>query len=552
MQTNKFNNKLIENLQQDINLLILAAGSIKNKIHFLNYTFNSPALVPINTGTATSNIIEFYQEAIPRCIINIVINETDVDEVKKELQYYLKNINLIAVPVTKGINETIKVALDSFDTDQEIIINPVTSIPTEVPKKDEVFLSLATFQNADFSLVSLKDTQLKFYNKGKLPLEKSHAFTGIFRTDLNIIKKALIYCNRWTDLLVLVQIIHKFHGLKFKKVNWIDCGHEINFFEAKAKLITSRSFNSIQIFTEKGILEKRSKNINQFKEEIAYFALLPHEIQVFFPRVIESSLTDKQASAKFEYYGYPTMAEYMLYWDLSNGMWEKAFKSLAYPLQQFRKHTFSIGKNAFENFYVTKLQNRLEEFKKQLSAKDKFILEDDYLHINGKHFKNYSLLEKKITNKLHSLFDENDFCIMHGDYCFNNILYDYKSGIIKLIDAKGAFGENCKGIYGDIKYDLAKLTHSVNGQYDYFIAKLFSFHIDDKDITYNVNKRTNFDLLAHLNRQLVEDAGYDFNDILFLASLLFLSMPPLHSEDPNRQKAFYVHGLIMLNQSIGE
>lgn len=537
---------------RDIAIYIFAAGNIKNKIHFLNYAFNSPALVPINTSTASANIIEYYKEMIPNCKIHLVINDTDLNEVKNELEYYLEDIDLITVPLTNGINETIKVVLNLLNIDCDIIINPVTSIPTETPKQDEVFLSRATFQNADFSLVSLENKQLKFFTKGKLPLEKAHAFTGVFRTSLNVIKKSLFSCNNDTDLLMLIQIISSFHSLTFKKVNWIDCGHENNFYEAKAKLITSRSFNAIKIFQEKGLLEKRSKNVTKFKDEIDYLTLLPREIQVFFPRVISNSVLDELASAKLEYYGYPTMAEYMLYWDISNGMWEKAFKSLIYPLQEFKKHPFSIGNNAYNDFYISKLQNRLKDFKAQLNEKDVFLLEDDYLYVNGKKLKNYSLLEEQIIKKTHSLYNENDFCIMHGDYCFNNILYDYKSGIIKLIDARGAFGKGCKGIYGDFKYDLAKLTHSVTGQYDYFIAKLFTFNIQDKAVFYSVNQRANYKLLVHLNKKLVEDFGYSFDDILFLASLLFLSMPPLHNEDPSRQKALYVHGLVIINQLIGE
>jgi len=60
---------------------------------------------------------------------------------------------------------------------------------------------------------------------------------------------------------------------------------------------------------------------------------------------------------------------------------------------------------------------------------------------------------------------------MHGDLCFCNILYDINSQAIKLLDPKGSFGKI--GIYGDIKYDIAKLKHYVHGKYDFIINDLF-------------------------------------------------------------------------------
>lgn len=542
---------MIDNVDKKNSILILAAGSLKNKIHFLDYAFSSPALVPVNTRTAASNIIEFYQEKLPKSKIYLVINEHDEDEVRTHLKYYLQNVSLVKIGKSSGINETIAIVLNENNVSEDLIINPVTTIPTRIPEHNEVFLSIATYENADFSLVTPRSDTIEFFVKGTLPLEKSHAFTGLFRTSKAWMVDALSRSTTMTDLLEVVKVIEGKHGLKYQTVDWIDCGHEINFYESKAKLIASRSFNAIQIHSDKGILEKHSQNNKKFKEEVEFMQLLPHEIQVFFPRIIGSSFFEEHASAKIEYYGYPTMAEYMLYWNLSNGMWEKAFKALTQPLKQFKRHSFSIGMSAYKRFYEGKLLDRLDKFMHQLTDDRRYILKDDELTINNVCYKNFPLLKETISKRLEDLYDENDFCIMHGDYCFNNILYDHKSGIIRLIDARGSFGSECVGIYGDSKYDLAKLTHSIIGRYDYFIAKLFTLNIeDDNTINFSVHKRESHELLEHLNRKLIEELGYSVNDILFLTALLFLSMPPLHNEDPDRQVAFYVHGIVLLNQSL--
>ena len=60
--------------------------------------------------------------------------------------------------------------------------------------------------------------------------------------------------------------------------------------------------------------------------------------------------------------------------------------------------------------------------------------------------------------------------ILHGDFCFSNILYDSRSQKIKVIDPRGINYNKEMTIYGDQKYDFAKLTHSLIGLYDFIMA----------------------------------------------------------------------------------
>ena len=81
-----------------------------------------------------------------------------------------------------------------------------------------------------------------------------------------------------------------------------------------------------------------------------------------------------------------------------------------------------------------------------------------------------------ILNKS-KIYNNPEFSIIHGDFCFSNILFDRKNTSIRLIDPRGSFGEF--DIYGDPNYDLCKLSHSIEGDYDFFINGLFDFHIND-------------------------------------------------------------------------
>ena len=52
------------------------------------------------------------------------------------------------------------------------------------------------------------------------------------------------------------------------------------------------------------------------------------------------------------------------------------------------------------------------------------------------------------------------------------------SETLKILDPRGNFGID--GVYGDIRYDIAKLMHSIIGRYDFIINDLFAI-IQEKD-----------------------------------------------------------------------
>ena len=137
---------------------------------------------------------------------------------------------------------------------------------------------------------------------------------------------------------------------------------------------------------------------------------------------------------------------------------------------------------------------------------------------------------------------------MHGDLCFNNILFEPFSSTIRLIDARGSFGNQSATIYGDQKYDYAKLSHSAVHFYDYILAGRYQFEIKQENINYSFHTNENYEVIANRCNNQIKKDGYSVNDINFIVGILFLSMTPLHSEDSLRQKLMFIHGLYILNK----
>lgn len=67
--------------------------------------------------------------------------------------------------------------------------------------------------------------------------------------------------------------------------------------------------------------------------------------------------------------------------------------------------------------------------------------------------------------------------IGHGDPCFANTLYNKMTRTILYIDPKGADTE--EKMWTDPYYDIAKLSHSVYGLYDYFNAGMFNIQLSE-------------------------------------------------------------------------
>jgi hypothetical protein len=528
---------------------ILAAGSISHKFTSLRPQFSSAGLFPVNSKCLLSHVLDFYckQEEIT---VFVVANSADERLLKTELAHYA--FTFIQVDNTKNILETLDIFLKKAQgLSEDITISVVTTIPTEMPPPDSMLLSnrqeLCHFYSA---VADSENGDAKFFHRGSGSGYFGFPFTGVLRTRLDFLLSALARCTS-DDLLEVAENIYRDGNLSFKLTEWIDCGHEVNYAEARAKLLSSRSFNSLSVEMISGILEKKSANIEKFTHETKYVESLPPELKVFFPRVIETLKIDQQqASVKMDYFSYPNISELQLYRNIEEVQWHRIFDAFDFVLRKFLSHPGIFNLTDYTDFYIGKTLNRESENEKWINNNQLQYFLKDGISINNIICKSFKTLLPRIEEKIRGLFNKNDFCVMHGDFCFNNILYDSYSGTIRLIDPRGSFGDGLPGIYGDIKYDLAKLLHSSVYGYDYIVNDLFQYEENNNNISYSFNLRQTHNLLSELSFNLIRKLGLDPDNIKILVGLLFVSMCPLHRDSLHRQKLMYAHGLYLLNKTL--
>lgn len=128
--------------------------------------------------------------------------------------------------------------------------------------------------------------------------------------------------------------------------------------------------------------------------------------------------------------------------------------------------------------------------------------------------------------------------VMHGDFCLSNILYNSRARRICVIDPRGYILGSGSSIFGDIRYDLAKLWHSLGGLYDLIIAGHYQFEGKtpyDFNLSFPSGPHHNWVQEDFLQRLPAETNKLEIQS---LTVLLFVSMLPLHADRPDRQKAF--------------
>lgn len=314
-------------------------------------------------------------------------------------------------------------------------------------------------------------------------------------------------------------------------------------------LVKPRCFNTIDIDKQRGLLTKYSENTDKFLDEISWYVNMPESLQYMLPRIFSYSLNTIKPYVKMELYGYKTLHDVMLNQNLNITDWSNIFKQLHFLINEMSNFSYYDKekiKHSLYDMYITKTIQRLESLRNDENFK-KFFHND--LSLNNQCLYNIntiiSLLKTKVKDILVDSFND-FFYIIHGDLCFPNILIETKFNFLKIIDPRGSFGDF--KLFGDRRYELAKILHSIDGSYDYIIEDLFDIEVNGTSIKYELFNNSKF--LKKLFKKEFELSNKEYNDIKLIESLLFLSMIPLHNDNVDRQLAMFATGSLLFFEAI--
>ena len=357
---------------------------------------------------------------------------------------------------------------------------------------------------------------------------------------------ASIAAGRKTEMADILRGILSRQSIRaIRSGDWLDCGNPDRRADSHRTLLQMRAFNELTINSTFGTITKRSRYVEKFLDEINYLRLLPSELSILFPRVVNFSTDWDDPWLTMEYYGYPTLAEVFVFENLDPGIWEHVFVHLRdIVLTGFMRERCPLAEHVVTEMYLGKTRRRLQHItaSTELLA---LVEHEGSLTINSQRIENLPLLWDRLTDEVARMAENVQGAVVHGDLCLSNILYDLRSRICKLLDPRGSFG--APGIYGDPRYDVAKLFHSVYGLYDFIVNDLFHVTVHGTEIVLDIRCRQQH----HEIRQRFERvffSEFDRREILLITGLLFVSMTALHYEAPKRQIAMYARGLQLLNE----
>ena len=312
--------------------------------------------------------------------------------------------------------------------------------------------------------------------------------------------------------------------------NWVDYGHSDKYFEQKRR-VSARSFNEVRIQPEQNLVIKRSTHTSKFIDEINWFLQLPEALKAVTPNIHYYSLDPAQPYVKMDFYDMLTLHEVFIHGNHALDRWVGILNRLKEVNALFQQHTQTLenARALRHQMYVTKTVQRLEAF--QASGR---IDATQPLVVNGqthRSLEEYIQLIEPIAQR-EGILDDGPFNVIHGDFCFTNILYDLHNDDVMLIDPRGSFG--VPGIYGDNRYEWAKLAHSIEGCYDLIIADRFNTENIGNNIIYTIHRHSIHEQIKTQFYETIVPAPLQ-RQVRLVQALLFFAMLPLHADTPRRQ-----------------
>ena len=316
---------------------------------------------------------------------------------------------------------------------------------------------------------------------------------------------------------------------------WMDFGHIHTYFDSKREITTQRHFNHLRVAN--GVLTKSSIDARKMAAEADWFEQAPASVKPFLPSYIARK-ENAPSGYVLEYMHLAALNELYVFGRLPQRVWKKIFAACNTYLDTASR--VPLPAKSFDNgaraTYYDKTAARLLQFSQQAD-----IDLDRAWSFNGLATPSLRVMSQQAAHTVLRNPDAASF--IHGDLCFSNILFDFRAGRIKIIDPRGLDAQGNATAFGDMRYEIGKLAHSVIGLYDFIIAGFFDLEISNDAVQFVVHgNRIDPVKALFLNTEFLgrRPASWDCHPIMLL---LFLSMLPLHADDPRRQQALMANCL---------
>lgn len=322
-----------------------------------------------------------------------------------------------------------------------------------------------------------------------------------------------------------------------------DIGEIGNFIHYVTGNFDSRYFNSLE--EDDYTLVKTSSNKKKIKAEYEFYHLLPEDMKYWFVLPFNYTEDEDSASYTMERLHMTDLAIKWVHGSMDRDEFSKLMDMYFYFFKS--RHSKDCSEDEYKStadaLYIDKVNNRIADLKTLEGYKtiEKMIDASGNFTLDGLVDKYFELKNKiEARNKY-----ERKLVIGHGDPCFANALYNKPTKTLKFIDPKGAMSE--EELWTNEYYDVAKLSHSVCGRYDFFNNALFNISVD-KDFGYTLEIPFDNQMYKEIFKAKLEENGFDYMTVRIYEASLFLSMLPLHIDNPHKVFGFILNAKNILEE----
>lgn len=445
---------------------------------------------------------------------------------KKKLDKY--DVSIIYVPDNFSLGQSVVYVLNVIARYNE---------PLYLLHGDTLFSKLSFEKNICASYLTAED----YYNWATINhSNEGPIYAGYFTFSSQSLLIQKITENNY-NFIKGVEIYGEKQKLKYITLpDWMDFSLINSYYRNISKLTTQRIFNSLKV-TRYSVL-KNSKDKLKMRAEANWIMQIPKEMKHYVPSLWDFGEKDDYGFYEIEYFFLSSLSNLYVFGKNSIYIWKEIINACIEYINIECKYkpsnTLEVAKQN-DKLYSTKTIARLEEY-----AQETGVSLSQAWKINGISTPSINEIISEIE-PLISKEDKRFTTMMHGDFCFSNILYDFKSKTIKVIDPRGIDINGNLSIYGDLRYDVAKLAHSILGMYDFIIGDKFNYHeINKYNIEFGFEEDANISKIQEYFKAQIF-GGFNIEELSTYPILihLFLSMLPLHNDNISRQKAMLANAL---------
>lgn len=527
-------------------LIILSSRYIEPELA-LHYGHIPPVFLPIGGERLLSKLIRDFSEN-EKFFITLP-NDFNTTNIDKSIFENL-DCELLKIDSKLSLNEALRHVLSRVSTKETVRIlfgDTHVELSNDEKSENDYVVVENTQDNYVWTYAMLNEkNQTIFYEDPIMSREKNLVVSGYFCfSDIELLREAF----KETKFNEALNFYSKQKNLKLKITNkWLDFGHLTSYYKSKKEMLVTRAFNNLDV--NNSIVTKTSIQSIKVQAEATWFENIPISLATNTPRYLGRINKNYKNGYMTEYLYHPLLSDMFVFGKLNHITYALMINNCLDLLSSFRAMKPPQYSPEDSPDYATQFYNDI--FVDKTIARLKFFCDEHSYNFNDEFTINGTKLEplSKILQSILSNIDKTkkeDICFWHGDFFLGNLFFDFNSQRILMVDPRGMLTNKTFTQYGDFRYDLGKLAHSILGGYDNILANRYIvgnpsrlvFDLSIPDFENETQKYT--------EKLFIEQVKYKFNvtkeTLISLTILVFFSLLPLHKEDQRRQLTLFANGL---------